>query len=87
MTIEKRFVVGIEDIRSIVFQCDKCGGKVTCSPDKEGHIPYRCLQCAEAWRSDTQESPVTVLLQILAAMRKGIGHGFSVKFEFDAPTS
>ncbi|KKK72589.1 hypothetical protein LCGC14_2902380, partial [marine sediment metagenome] len=33
MTVEHRIVVGLGDIKAVVFQCNKCAARVAVSPD------------------------------------------------------
>src|SRR5436853_6031559 len=50
MTLERRFVIGLADIRAITFQCKTCGGRVTVSPDKENlEEMHNCPLCSEVW--------------------------------------
>jgi hypothetical protein len=39
MTVERKIIVGLEDIKAISFQCDACQYRVTMSPDEVKEIP------------------------------------------------
>ena len=51
MTVERRIVVGLEDVQAICFECLKkgCGYKVSISPDAFERIPETCAQCGARW--------------------------------------
>ena len=85
MTIEKKFVVGIDDIKSIRLQCNKCPASFVYCPNRVGHIPRACVQCGEHWHESGEESAILTMLDLIAAIKKGTGNGFKIKFEFDAP--
>jgi hypothetical protein len=42
MTIQRRILVGLNDIKAVSFECLKCPFKITMSPDKVGEIPKHC---------------------------------------------
>lgn len=52
MTVEHKLVVGLEDIKGIVFECRNqerhCSSRVHVSPD-ESRIPTRCPSCGVEW--------------------------------------
>jgi hypothetical protein len=97
MTIERRLIVGIEDIKGVCFQCLSCHARTTVAPDKIGDIPATCPRCNEVWiafRPSGHEivaaSPFVNLTnsiqRIWALDKEGVLHGFRVLLEFEEPT-
>src|ERR1022692_1810663 len=50
MTVERKIVVGLDDIQAVSFECEKCHSRLTLPPDKIGEIPQRCEQNRSAWQ-------------------------------------
>jgi hypothetical protein len=42
MTFERKIVIGLEEIKAVIFQCNKCGSKISIAPDKLDSIPRQC---------------------------------------------
>ena len=42
MTVERRIIVGLDDIKAVSFECLKCPFKISASPDKVIEIPMHC---------------------------------------------
>jgi hypothetical protein len=42
MTIERRILVGLNDIQAMSLQCNDCAFRFTFSPDKEVNLPNKC---------------------------------------------
>jgi hypothetical protein len=57
MTSESRMIVGVEDIKALSLECNKCSVRLTYTPDTIGQIPYACPNpnCGTEWRP--QEFP------------------------------
>lgn len=98
MTYERKITVGLDDIKTIVFECKKCKSRLSLSPDSVGDIPFQCprLECKHPWRfadagfSDSVRSPFSNFVSGLAGVRKLIaqeqkepGVGFTIILEFD----
>jgi hypothetical protein len=77
MTIERKFIVGIEDIRALVFECNSCHSRLSVQP---GHltvptIPLQCPQCQERWslpdpfRRDRVASPFASFVESIELLR------------------
>jgi len=51
VTVERKIVVGLEDVEKICFECLKegCRYKVSISPDVFERIPQSCEQCGSRW--------------------------------------
>lgn len=75
MTSEKRIVVGIEDLRSLSLECNKCKARLTYSFGNVGKVPLKCPNptCNEEWCLEDMiynvtESKRPVLLRLFSAI-------------------
>jgi hypothetical protein len=48
MTVERKIVVGLEDITAITLECE-CGGRMTFKPELFRTIPNNCAHCGKVW--------------------------------------
>jgi hypothetical protein len=57
MTIEHKIVVGLSDIKAVIFECTSttCRARVSASPDKL-QIPKQCPACNEIWGRGEKKS-------------------------------
>ena len=95
MTIERKFVVGLEDIKTISFECVACSSRMTVLADNIGAIPSRCQHCNHDWSLlnpsayDFGGSPflnLTMAIQQIRSLPKdGLKPGFRVLLEFEQP--
>ncbi len=92
MTIERRIVVGLEDVTYIIFQCEKCPFRMSMSPDEIRQIPENCSGCGHNWIVGEQEGsalpPLKAFTKSLEKLRLLIRHksfGFKILFEFEEP--
>ena len=98
MTVEHRIVVGLGDIKAVVFQCNQCAARVAVSPDRldeDPRIMEDCPACKNHWwptdaaKLLTQPVlPSVAFLRALEQMRtsevvKEVG--FTISLEFDEP--
>ncbi len=99
MTLEKRIIIGLVDIKVISYECKKCGARTTFSPDKILEPNYQCFSCQNPWRPRINEadfiSPQKTLAQesVFNRLLEAIGylrnpevsktHGFRVLFEVE----
>jgi hypothetical protein len=51
MTLDRKIILGIEDIKAISLECKKCQVRLTFNPDVAVNIPPHCpnLQCNADW--------------------------------------
>jgi hypothetical protein len=50
MTVERRFVVGLADIRAITLECVRCGLRLTMLPDNvDSEKLGQCPACRQVW--------------------------------------
>ena len=79
MTFEHHIVVGIEDIKYLSLECNKCKVRLTYSPDDIREIPMQCPNpgCRSEWQktiaSTVNERAVPMhvkLLNVICAIRK-----------------
>lgn len=48
MTIERKIVVGLDDIKAITLECE-CGARMTFTPELFRAIPANCSNCPKQW--------------------------------------
>jgi hypothetical protein len=86
--------VGLEDIRVISFECNKCKARITFSPKEFVDVPFRCHQCRSVWRNDAKskhELANSAFVKLMESMNSILTHyeegavGFKVLFEFEEP--
>ncbi|MHB8411148.1 MAG: hypothetical protein ACYDDI_04285 [Candidatus Acidiferrales bacterium] len=97
MTFEHKIMVGLDDIKSISYQCNDCGARLTFSPDKIHNPPEFCYQCSKKWWNGENPQPgfigKSAFLKLLEAIKdirtlyKENAVGFKIILEFDAPKS
>jgi hypothetical protein len=93
MTIEHKIVVGLDDIKAVIFECRQCRTRLVMSPDSAA-IPPRCPKhdCdSKPWIigkaaevTNDYEATTSAQLNLISAiglLRKRNG-GFRVLFEF-----
>jgi hypothetical protein len=51
MTVERKIIIGLEDIKAVVFECTSCLSRVSIPPQARGNtrIPNECPQCSAKW--------------------------------------
>jgi DNA replicative helicase MCM subunit Mcm2 (Cdc46/Mcm family) len=98
MTIERKVIFGLEDIKALVFECNECSARVSISPrdGKSINMPSKCPQCPQKWlaldlaQHDSVGSPVTNLISSIERLRAIPAvvlkeMGFRILLEFDEP--
>lgn len=95
MTFEHKLLVGLEEIKAIVFEClaNGCESKVVIAPDRTDTLPMTCPHGhAWDWNIPTTSqasygSPVLLWLQSLRRLRDPISKkfGFRLLLEFEGP--
>lgn len=95
MTVERRIVAGIDDIKSVSLECVQCKSRLTFSPDATQSFPESC-GCGKQWRVPgalannlrTADSVLLTFVESIPRVRqvfKEIPVGFKILFEFDEP--
>ena len=96
MTIERRLIAGIDDIKGVCFECLGCHARNTVLPDDIRAIPSECPRCHKAWTPfrPVQEVPTAVspyvnlaesIERIRVLMKEGVAQGFRLLLEFEEP--
>lgn len=97
MTIERKIIVGIEDIKAISIECLSCNAILTVPAHKLGDFPKSCQQpnCESKWgvppsSLKEMESPFVNFISSIKSIRgltpEGIRKsGFRILLEFDEP--
>lgn len=93
MTIQRKMVVGLDDVQSITFECAKCH-RLTVPPDDVRDIPLHCIRCGQEWLSgdprnyQTIADPAVNFTKALQTIRSFIHNnkmGFRILLEFAVP--
>jgi hypothetical protein len=97
MTIERKLIVGLEDIRAICFECASCRARLMLRPGDVKEIPRQCPHCPNAWNNNSgivMEKKKTTAFEDLVLSLETIstlmqnrepGKGFRILFEFEEP--
>jgi hypothetical protein len=96
MTIERKIIVGLDDIRAICFECLKCGTRVALRPGSIKEIPLSCQHCSVEWiprrtgiearMSSAFEDFVISIERIMSLTKEGMTQTtFRILLEFDEP--
>ncbi len=100
MTVERKIVVGLEDIQAICLEClnEACRFKISLSPDHKAKVPEQCPQCDRRWMEveisghmSKQVLPFVNFSQSLEVLRASIREvgnkaGFRILLEFAEPS-
>jgi hypothetical protein len=94
MTIERRIVVGLDDITGVTLECLGCHSKLTLLPDQLVDFPHRCPRCPQQWippdptTYSSVASPFSNFLRSITQLRTLIQSnavGVIVLLEFQEP--
>ncbi len=94
MTFEHMIVVGLEEIKAIIFQCNECKSRISLSPENVDSPPSRCPR-GHAWdwnvpgEYQTMGSPFVSFPLSLKKLRDPLSQraGFKMFLEFEEPKS
>jgi hypothetical protein len=91
MTVERKILFGLDDIKAISFQCDSCKYRITMSPDEVRDLPRNCPN-GHRWIVGEQQAktfpPIQMFSDNLVTLRKLAEQkvlGFKILLEFDEP--
>ena len=96
MTIERKILVSLRDIKAICFECLKCHARVSLRPDKIIEIPLACQHCGVEWRkarttgveaqqASAFEQFVYAIGRIRTITDEGTAGQFRILLEFNEP--
>ncbi len=96
MAIERRIVVGIDDIKAVTFQCSSCGARTQVPVSSLSEVPQQCNSCQAIWWSSndfathvtTSGPTATAFIQairIFAALIRDNKDTFRILLEFEEP--
>jgi len=94
MAIERRIIVGIDDIKAVTFQCSSCGARTPVPINSLSEVPQQCNSCQVVWwRSNDFASHVTTsgpaatafiqAIGVLAALIRDKKDTFRILLEFE----
>jgi hypothetical protein len=88
VTVERKIVFELNDIKAISFQCDKCTSRIAMSLDDLKELPKQCPN-AHRWITGEQElTNVPTLMKFIETLRvlaRQKALGFKILLEFDEP--
>ena len=99
MTVEHRYVIALNDIRAVVFECKnkECGARISVRPSTvlNANTLFECPSCHKHWlnsgvhrQDDLYDAPQLYLLQVLqACAKKEEQAGVRISFEFEYATT
>jgi hypothetical protein len=87
MAIERRLVVGLNDIQGVVFECVKCRGGMLLSPDRsitEDKLLH-CPLCGEHWLPNriVAEQVLALLASLKGIRSQQAKPAFVTRLQFD----
>lgn len=96
MTVERRMIAGIDDIRAVTFQCLSCKTGITIPADSMREVPRQCISCnAVWWRGDELATHVSTsgpaamafiqAIRTLAIMMREKKEAFRIFLDLDEP--
>jgi hypothetical protein len=96
MAIERKIVVGIDDIKAVTFQCSSCGARTPVPISSLSEVPQQCNSCQTIWwRSNDFATHVTTsgpaatafiqAIRVLAALIRDKKDTFRILLEFEEP--
>lgn len=97
MTVERKIVVGLEDIKAISLECKTCHARLTVTPEKIS-VPKACKSCNIDWfpcgmasNHVTTSAPAPMVLanaiQRMRTLTEESAIGFILLLEFEEPKS
>ncbi|MHB8484939.1 MAG: hypothetical protein ACYDCM_04280 [Candidatus Acidiferrales bacterium] len=92
MTYERKIIVGLEEIKAVIFQCNECKSRIVLAPENVESPPRKCPR-EHAWdwnivaEYDQMGSPFVCFLLGLKQLRNPLIErcGFKVFLEFEEP--
>jgi hypothetical protein len=87
MAIERRLVVGLNDIQAVVFECVKCRGGMVLSPDRtitEDKL-VQCPLCGEQWlpNRNVAAEVLAFLVSLKSIRSQQAKPAFMTRLQFD----
>lgn len=53
--MERKIVVGLDDVKAVILECVNCRTRVTITPD-HARIPKECPDCQHSWLSPVHDN-------------------------------
>jgi len=90
MTFEHKIVVGLAEIKALIFECKECGARLSFPPEKMEIFPKGCPN-NHRWDSNVDLSDSGFLFSAFVSCLKKLREpiyervGFKIFLEFDQP--
>jgi len=97
MTVERKIIIGLEDIKAVLFKCTACDSRmsVVTKADEPIRIPHECHNCHRTWsllepaQYEHVGSPfvnfTSSLTKIISHWNDGVKTGFRILLELEEP--
>jgi ribosomal protein S27E len=96
MTVERRMIVGIDDIKAVTFECLNCKTRTTVPSASLRDVPRTCNSCSTIWWTNADASahvlisgPASIgFIQAIVTLNVLIRENkmaFRILLEFDEP--
>jgi hypothetical protein len=98
VTIERRMIAGIADIKAVTFQCLSCNARTTVPASSLREVPRTCSLCNAVWWTggdisanvSTSGPAATAFIQAIATLKilmREKKDAFRILLEFEEPTA
>jgi hypothetical protein len=85
MTLEKKLIIGLDDIKRVYFECKKCGARSIFAQRSMIKVPHSCQGCSAPFiAGDYDESPAVKFIDNFLGMQKATDSGLRILLELDA---
>jgi hypothetical protein len=86
MTVEKKLIIGLDDIKRVYFECKKCGARSIFAQRSMIKVPHSCQACTAPFVTGVYDESLAVkFIDNLLTMQNATDSGLRILFELDAP--
>ena len=87
MVVERKLVVGLDDIKRVYFECKECQARSVFSPRSLQRVPRNCQGCNAPFILTPvyEESLAVKFIDSLQTMKKATDTKLRILFELDEP--
>jgi hypothetical protein len=85
MTLERKLIIGLEDVKAVCFECASCHSRFSkaSDPNVKALVPSICMACGLTFPNN-ENSDVSRFVKALETLRESKGLGCKVVLEIDA---
>lgn len=89
VTIEDRFVLGLDDLKMLRFECNACRAAITVPIKSWPEAPMNCPSCRVQWHQGPNSKEFQTINNLRVAMQSLVATAkegtFGIRFEMDRP--